>query len=80
MNYVATFHTHLAALRSRGALNQAGNPTATLAPVPRALSSSCGTCVFYEGGEPMLECMDRDLEAVYVQSGRGYELLHRAAD
>ena len=52
--YVATFHTHLAALRSCNALKKAGIAEACLAPVPRRLSSSCGTCVFYGGAEPML--------------------------
>ena len=63
-DYVATFHTHLAALRSHRALTQAG-VEAKMAPVPRALSSSCGTCVFYRGEAPMAERMDRDLEALY---------------
>ena len=63
-NYVATFHTHLAALRSHRALRQAG-VEARMAPVPRTLSSSCGTCVFYRGEDPMAACMDRDLEALY---------------
>ena len=40
--YVATFHTHLAALRSCNALKKAGAASARLAPVPRRLSSSCG--------------------------------------
>lgn len=75
--YVATFHTHLAALRSCGALKAAGCASAKLAPVPRALSSSCGTCVFYEGGEPMWGCMDRDWEATYTWDGGGYTPLSR---
>ncbi len=76
--YVATFHTHLAALRSCRALQKAGTE-AKMAPVPRVLSSSCGTCVFYEGEEPMLPLMDRDMEAVYRQGGGGYILVHEAA-
>ena len=35
--YVATFHTHLAALRSCNALKKAGIAEACLAPVPRRL-------------------------------------------
>lgn len=66
--YVATFHTHLAALLTARALEQAGR-TARMAPVPRKLSSSCGTCVFYEGEDPALEQMDRDTEAVYECGG-----------
>lgn len=78
--YVATFHTHLAALRSCNALKKAGLDGARLAPVPRSLSSSCGTCAFYEGAEPMLECMDADLEAVYRREGTGYALVHRGVE
>ena len=43
--YVATFHTHLAALRSCRALQGAGDTGARMAPVPRVLSSSSGTSV-----------------------------------
>ena len=51
--YVATFHTHLAAMRTCAALKKDGLE-AKLAPVPRRLSSSCGTCVFYQGEDPRL--------------------------
>lgn len=72
MNYVATFYTHLAALRSQKSLSGQGI-NARLAPVPRALSSSCGTCVFYEGERPLLEALDRDVEGVYCRIEGGYE-------
>ena len=78
--YVATFHTHLAALRSCNALKKAGIADARLAPVPRRLSSSCGTCAFYQGPEPMLPCMDADLEAVYRREGEGFALVHKGED
>ena len=77
--YVATFHTHLAALRSCRAL-QKEETGARMAPVPRVLSSSCGTCVFYRGEDPLLPLLDRDLEAVYRQDGKEYALIHRAAE
>ena len=67
--YIATFHTHLAALRSCNALKKAGVGDARLAPVPRKLSSSCGTCVRYLALEPNLEAMDEDVEAVYEKIG-----------
>lgn len=74
MNYVATFYTHLAALRSQRSLDKRGVP-ARLAPVPRALSSSCGTCVFYEGEAPCLDAMDGDVEGVYVRENGGYRTI-----
>jgi len=78
--FVATFHTHLAALRSCNALKKAGIADARLAPVPRKLSSSCGTCALYQGQDPMLSCMDADVEAVYRREGEGYALLHSGED
>ena len=78
--YIATFHTHLAALRSCNALKKFGVNNARLAPVPRKLSSSCGTCAFYQSEEPMLSCMDADVEAVYEQQGEEYSLLHKAEE
>lgn len=77
--YIATFHTHLAALRSSRSLTSAGIP-AQMTPVPRRLSSSCGTCVRYEAGTPELELLDTDAEAVYEDSGREYILLHVFTD
>ena len=75
--YIATFHTHLSALLTAKALEQAGIP-ARMAPVPRKLSSSCGTCVFYEGDSPELDRMDRDAEAVYeIGAGEDYLCLHQ---
>lgn len=78
--FIATFHTHLAALRTCNALKKAGVTDAKLAPVPRKLSSSCGTCVFYACGEPQLACMDADVEAVYRRMGEEYVLLHRGEE
>ena len=74
MRFVATFYTHLAALRTAKALEAAG-AAAQLAPVPRSLSSSCGTCVLYEGEGPLLERMDAGTEAVYRRTGAGYQCL-----
>ena len=49
-----------------------------MAPVPRTLSSSCGTCVFYTSDDPHTELMDQDVEGVYRQNGaKGYEELFR---
>lgn len=61
--YVATFHTHLAALTTTRTLTARGIP-AKMMPTPRKLSSSCGTCVRYEAEEPCLSAMDKDVEQV----------------
>lgn len=72
--YIATFHTHLAALRSSRSLTSAGI-AAQMTPVPRKLSSSCGTCVRYEADDSCSELLDTDAEAVYEDTGREYILL-----
>ncbi len=72
--YIATFHTHLAALRSCRSLGAKGL-RAQMTPVPRKLSSSCGTCVRYEAEEPEYACLDRDTEAVYEDLGGEYRAL-----
>lgn len=67
--FIATFHTHLSALMTSRNLN-ANGAKAGMMPVPRKLSSSCGTCVRYSASEPMLDVMDEDVEAVYEVIGR----------
>lgn len=66
--YVATFHTHLSALMTSRALAGLG-VKAQMMPVPRKLSSSCGTCVRYLAEDPHLNTMDEDVEAVYEKIG-----------
>jgi len=76
--YIATFHTHLSAMRTQRTLASLGIK-ARLSPVPRHLSASCGTCVFYTAEEPCLERMDRDVERVVErlpQEGEFRELLY----
>ena len=61
--FIATFHTHLSAMRTQKKLSSAGIG-ARLAPVPRYLSASCGTCVIYTAVDPHLDQMDADVERV----------------
>ena len=39
-------------------------------PVPRKLSSSCGTCVRYHAEDALLGAMDTDVEGVYEVIGK----------
>ena len=71
--YIATFHTHLSAMRTQRKLAES-RVSARLAPVPRYLSASCGTCVFYRAEEPHLDCMDRDVERVVERTGQGIDV------
>lgn len=73
--YIATFHTHLSALMTSRSLSEMGI-AAKMMPVPRKLSSSCGTCVHYEAEDPNLSAMDVDVERVYeIKSEEQYALL-----
>lgn len=73
--YIATFHTHLAALMTSRTLTSSG-VRAQMMPVPRKLSSSCGTCVQYHADDPHLAAMDEDVETVYEKiSNEEYLLL-----
>ena len=76
--YIATFHTHLSALMSSRTLTSQGIQ-ARMMPVPRKLSSSCGTCVRYLAEDAHLSAMDEDVEAVYQKIGKEeYTLLMHA--
>lgn len=76
MNYIATFYTHAAALMTNRTLRKK-DVSSRLGPVPRVLSSSCGTCVMYEADEPYLQDLDRDMDAVYEKTDQGYKQLLR---
>lgn len=74
MDFVATFHTHVSALMTCRSLEKAG-VKARMAPVPRQLSSSCGTCVFYTAPDLCRDSLDEDAERVYQITDAGYDLL-----
>ena len=77
--YIATFHTHLSALMTSRSLTALG-VCARMMPVPRKLSSSCGTCVRYLAEDPHLDAMDEDVEGVYEKTGsEAYTLLMEKA-
>ena len=74
--YIATFHTHLSAMLTFQALQEAGF-RAKMQPVPRALSSSCGTCVkfLYDGDIQEFvhsDIFDEDVDTVYLVENEEY--------
>ena len=76
--FIATFHTHLSALMTSRTLTDLGIQ-ARMMPVPRKLSSSCGTGVRYLSEDAHLTAMDEDVEAVYEKIGKEeYTLLMNA--
>jgi len=69
--YIATFHSHFGAICYCKALKTQGIDAKPM-PVPRKVSSSCGTCVSYVHSCP-IEVDDCELDAVYIQVGDGLE-------
>ena len=76
---VVTFHTHFGAMKLYKTLKGRGERV-RMVPVPRALSSDCGSCVRLsrEGEMAVEELLTTDAEAVYLDTGSGFELLRAA--
>ena len=76
--YIATFFSHFGALRFQRLCSQLGWP-ARLAPVPRSLSSSCGTCVLFQTAElskhDLSQLITPELEQL-VLDDNGYTFLY----
>lgn len=71
--YVVTFFTHYEALlfqRRAESFSIQGK----LAPVPRKLSSSCGTCMLFTATEQQMEqlCQDAEFQQLAVKEGPLY--------
>ena len=77
MTCVATFYSHFGAVRFKRYCDALGWP-ARLMPVPRNLSSSCGTCVRYEGEVP--DPAPEEAEQIAALEGGTYRPLYRAKD
>jgi hypothetical protein len=74
MEQIATFHTHLGALRFQRKLQRFGYEAA-LAPVPRKLSASCGTSVRFAA--PFEKSWaDEDLDSVFLTQPSGYQRIY----
>ena len=78
MTYLVTFHSHFDAILTNRTLKSAGVEV-RLMPVPRSVSSSCGTCVIFplEPGQSVPEHTDPPVtvEHVYRQGEQGWELI-----
>jgi len=75
MTYIATFYSHFGAIRFKKLCEANGLPS-KLMPVPRSLSSSCGTCVSYTG--ELTEYQTEELEQLVLVTDRGYQPIYRA--
>jgi len=70
-SYVATFHSHFGALSYWKALKGQG-VSATLKPVPRKVSSSCGTCVLYQHSSAV-DLDGCELDSIYLEVDDAFE-------
>ena len=71
--YLATFFSHFGAVRFGRFLRERGLEH-TLMPVPRQVSSSCGTCVRFTA-EALPPLPEGDLERLFRDTGGVYEEL-----
>lgn len=80
MEYIATFYSHFGAVRYKK-MCQAAQMKAKMMPVPRDLSSSCGTCVRYEGAQACPgDGYPEEMEQIVQVTENGYLSIYRAAE
>ena len=78
MIYIATFYSHFGAIRYKKLCLGKGIP-AEMLPVPRDLSSSCGSCVRYDSTLPCPASQyPEEVEQVVAVTDQGYQLIYRA--
>lgn len=80
MTYIATFYSHFGAIRYKKICDSKQWP-AKIMPVPRSLSSSCGTCVRYEGDQLCpADTIPDEVEQIVEVTDAGYQQVFRAQD
>ena len=78
MKYIATFYSHFGAIRFKKLCEKEGILVKVL-PVPRTLSSSCGTCAFYDSQDPCpLGSYTEEIEQVVEVLENQYRTIYRA--
>lgn len=76
--YIATFYSHFGAIRFKKLCEKSGWSAKTM-PVPRNLSSSCGTCVRYEGTDMCPNsAIPEEVEQIVLVTADGYDRLYQA--
>ena len=80
--YIATFFSHFGAIRFQKLCTELALK-ARLAPVPRSLSCSCGTCVLFAAEaltqEALLQLITPELEQL-VLDDNGYTFIYSAEE
>lgn len=80
MTYIVTFFSHFGAVRMRREIQRYG-VMGRIMPVPRDLSSSCGTCLTYDaddGWTPKDEF--GEIEKIVTVTDGGYRTVYHAED
>ena len=77
MIYIATFFSHYGAMRFKNLCDEAGL-FSRMMPVPRQLSSSCGTCVRVEAESADAFPRTKEMEQVALEQESGYPILWKA--
>ena len=76
MTYIATFYSHYGAIQFRKNCEKM-NLEAVVMPVPRDLSSSCGTCVRFETDGDFPE-KNEEVEQIVRLEESGYVCIYHA--
>lgn len=76
MKYIATFYSHYGAIQYRKNCEKM-DLEAVIMPVPRDLSSSCGTCVRFEA-ERELPDRNEEVEQIVRIEESGYVCIYHA--
>jgi len=74
---IATFFSHFGAMRCKKQCDETGI-TAKMMPVPRSLSSSCGTGVRIETEDPDSLPRTEEMEQLALEQPDGYHIIWKA--
>lgn len=76
--YIATFYSHFGAISFKKMCDR-NQASAKIMPVPRSLSSSCGTCVKFEDEKMVFQEKSEELEQIVEIIGDGqYKVLYQS--
>ena len=79
MIFIATFYSHFGAMHCKKTCDETGI-SARMMPVPRMLSSSCGTCVRIEAEDAAMIPRTEESEQIALEEPGGYRILWKAED
>lgn len=76
MTYIATFFSHYGAIQFAKKI-ASYQISSQMMPVPRKVSSSCGTCVQFETEKDVRLFADEDVEKIFRYCNNEYILMSR---